>query len=86
MIITKKRVIPDIRIFLNNKALQSCDTYKYLGVFFDSKLDWKTHINYIDLNFFYFLALIAASPHKYAFGIEDGFVVGKGCSKRFLIP
>ena len=27
-----------------------------------------------------------ASPHKYAFGIEDGFVVGKGCSNRFLIP
>ena len=39
--------MPDIRIFLNNTSLQSCDTYKYLGVFFDSKLNWKTHINYI---------------------------------------
>ena len=34
---------------------------------------------------FSMLRHLVASPHKYAF-VEDGFVVGKGCSKRSLIP
>ena len=47
MIISKRRVTPDLRICLNNTPLQICDNYKYLGVFFDNKLDWKVHVNYI---------------------------------------
>ena len=27
--------------------MQSCDSYKYLGVYIDKKLDWKCHIEYI---------------------------------------
>ena len=47
MIVSKKRVIPDLRICLNKTPLQSCDSYKYLGVHIDKNLDWKCHVEYI---------------------------------------
>jgi len=47
MIFSKKITVPRFNIYLNNIALESCNTYKYLGVYFDHKLDWKTHIEHI---------------------------------------
>ena len=47
MIVSKKRVIPDLRICLNKTPLLSCDSYKYLGVHIDKNLDWKSHVEYI---------------------------------------
>jgi ribonuclease HI len=35
------------KIFLNNKQLEISKNVKYLGVYFDSKLSWKPHANYI---------------------------------------
>ena len=48
MIITKKRVdTSNFSIRINNAELEVCDSYKYLGVYFDKNLNWKTHIEYI---------------------------------------
>ena len=47
MLISKSRSIPSLSICLNDTQMQSCDTYKYLGVHFDKNLDWKCHIEYI---------------------------------------
>ena len=32
-------------IYIKGEAVERVDTYKYLGVFFDSKLNWKENIN-----------------------------------------
>ena len=48
MIITKKKVSSsDFSIKIEDKELEPCDWYKYLGVYFDKDLNWKTHINHI---------------------------------------
>lgn len=47
MLISKKRTIPKINISLNGTPMQSCDSYKYLGVYFDKDLNWQCHIDYI---------------------------------------
>ena len=48
MIITKKRInASSISIHINGSPLEQCDSYKYLGVYFDKQLNWKTHIDYI---------------------------------------
>ena len=48
MFISKKRNIPrDLNIKINKKKLEKCESYKYLGVIFDSNLTWKPHIEYI---------------------------------------
>ena len=47
MIFTRKKNIPDMKIYLNGSVLQSCNSYKYLGVLFDNKLSWKEHVDYI---------------------------------------
>ena len=47
MLISKSRSIPNLSICLNGTQMQSCDSYKYLGVHFDKNLDWKCHIDYI---------------------------------------
>ena len=48
MIITKKRIdTSQIKIKIDGTELEKCDSYKYLGVFFDKSLTWKTHIEYI---------------------------------------
>ena len=31
----------------NKKSFERCSSYKYLGVYFDDKLDWKTHVKYV---------------------------------------
>ena len=47
MILSKKRVVPQLNININGTALDSCDSYKYLGVYFDKKLSWNVHIDHI---------------------------------------
>ena len=48
MIITKKRISnPHIAIKINEKQLEKCSSYKYLGVVFDKDLNWGPHIEYI---------------------------------------
>ena len=43
----KKKIKKKLDIKINGKQLDSCDSYKYLGVIFDRNLSWKPHIDYI---------------------------------------
>ena len=46
--ITKKHCASqDFSVKINNINLEMCDSYKYLGVYFDKDLNWKTHINHV---------------------------------------
>jgi len=47
MIVTNKRNIPKLTIKLNNIPLVQCESYKYLGIHFDHKLSWSTHIQHV---------------------------------------
>ena len=49
MLLTKKRSVnkDEFKLVLNDSYLERCSSYKYLGVYFDEKLDWKTHITYL---------------------------------------
>ena len=47
MLITRKRRTNGINIFLNNKRLEQVKEIKYLGIHFDSKLTFSSHIEYI---------------------------------------
>ena len=40
----KTLVVDNIRFF--NRILSCSENVKYLGVFFDSKMNWKTHFDY----------------------------------------
>ena len=43
----KKKKIDDIKIFIDNKAIEQKNDTKFLGVYIDDKLNWKKHIDYI---------------------------------------
>ena len=48
MIVTRKRERHDsFSVKINEKKLVQCDSYKYLGIFFDKDLNWKAHIEYL---------------------------------------
>ena len=48
MLISNKRNIPtDFKLKIDNRNLGRCTSYKYLGVYFDENLDWKTHIEHV---------------------------------------
>ena len=47
MIITNKRNIDPLRIYIDGTELGECESYKYLGVIFDKNLNWKHHIDYV---------------------------------------
>ena len=48
MIITNKRDSKrNFKLKINRTPLESCSSYKYLGIYFDKDLDWKTHVNYV---------------------------------------
>ena len=47
MIVTNKRNITPMSIHIQDTELGECESYKYLGVIFDRKLNWKAHIDYI---------------------------------------
>jgi hypothetical protein len=47
MLITRKRRQDDINIILNNRRLVQVKVMKYLGIHFDSKLTFHSHIDHI---------------------------------------
>ena len=47
MLVTNKRNVGTLKIKINDIPLVQCDSYKYLGIHFDSKLNWKTHIQHV---------------------------------------
>ena len=47
MLVTNKQNIPDFSVKINDSPLESCKSYKYLGVIIDDKLKWDAHIKYI---------------------------------------
>jgi len=48
MLISKKKVnFSSFSIKINEIELERCNTYKYLGVYFDKDLNWNAHIDYI---------------------------------------
>ena len=47
MIISRKHHIPSLSIDIKTTLLEQCDSYKYLGIFIDKDLNWKTHIQYV---------------------------------------
>ena len=42
-----KRSRPSIEVKINEKILEECDSYKYLGVIIDRNLSWNCHIEHI---------------------------------------
>ena len=48
MITTRKRCAKDdFSVKLRGVNLERCESYKYLGVFFDEKLNWESHVAYV---------------------------------------
>ncbi len=43
----KKRIAENIKLYLYKQPLERVTKFKYLGLWFDSKLTWKIHIDYI---------------------------------------
>ena len=43
----KKKIKHELSIKINEKKLEKCDSYKYLGVIFDKNLSWQPHVEYI---------------------------------------
>ena len=40
----RKKIFFDIRIKINGKKLLPCESVKYLGIYIDHHLNWKTHL------------------------------------------
>jgi len=47
MLITNKKSVGNISIQINGQQLEQCQSYKYLGVYIDKNLSWKTHVEYV---------------------------------------
>jgi hypothetical protein len=43
----KRKERKGLEIYLNNNSLLQVDSFKYLGIIFDSKLTFREHINYM---------------------------------------
>ena len=39
--------IENVQLKINGKKLERCSSYKYLGIYIDEKLEWKTHVKYV---------------------------------------
>ena len=50
MMITRKRNIDSINIYINNRRLETVKEVKYLGIYFDNRLTFNKHINYLPGN------------------------------------
>ena len=48
MYFTRKKVPGNLKIMLYNQPLERGEKFKYLGVWFDDKLLWKFHIEYME--------------------------------------
>ena len=43
---SKKKLPKSVTLSINNKSTQE-NSIRYLGIYIDSNLNWKSHINYI---------------------------------------
>ena len=43
----QKRIPEKVILFINNQSLTEENCIRYLGVYIDSNISWKSHINYI---------------------------------------
>ena len=43
----KKKDVHELSVKINNKPLERCSSYKYLGIIIDEKLNWGKHLDYI---------------------------------------
>jgi hypothetical protein len=50
MLITRKRNIESINIYINNRTLEIVKQIKYLGIYFDNRLTFNTHITHLAEN------------------------------------
>ena len=50
MLITSKRKIENINIYINNRRLETVQEMKYLGIYFDNRLTFNKHITYLAEN------------------------------------
>jgi hypothetical protein len=50
MLITRKRNTESINIYINNRRLEIVKEMKYLGIYFDNRLTFNTHIKYLAEN------------------------------------
>ena len=42
-----KKLPKTVKLFINNQSLTEENSIRYLGIYIDSNLNWKCHINYI---------------------------------------
>lgn len=49
ILFSRKHSPIDINLYLNNHQIEQVFDYKYLGIWFDSKLKWNNHIKYIQI-------------------------------------
>ncbi|WP_230210112.1 hypothetical protein, partial [Solemya velum gill symbiont] len=47
LIFTRRKIPSDIQIFLGNIPIKIVTTFKLLGVMFDQKMIWSTHVEYL---------------------------------------
>jgi len=47
LVVSNKKCIPNLSINIRNTPLINCKSYKYLGLHFDEKLNWNTHVQHI---------------------------------------
>ena len=51
--------VPHPPIYIDGHLLQEVEEQKYLGILFDSKLQWRSHLNYICKKASYYLYLLS---------------------------
>ena len=47
MIFSRKKSIYQLDLRIDNQKIDETSTAKFLGVYIDNKLNWKTHISYV---------------------------------------
>jgi len=47
MLITRKKNTESVNIYINNRRLDILKEMKYLGIYFDNRLTFNTHIKYL---------------------------------------
>ena len=64
MIFTPRKIVEDINLYVNNTPIQRVYVTKFLGVQIDSKLSWKSHIDYICKKLSKCVAIFAKARRK----------------------
>ena len=47
MVFSRKKSNHQLDLQLDNQTIDETSTTKFLGVYIDNKLNWKTHISYV---------------------------------------